>query len=183
MTTPRYSLSFSSRKNAIAGSGIGESPASQRRTVRSSRSRISRAKRRADSPDASMARRSRSAWFIRLRLPSVLPAFPERLAHVVNVLLGNALVPPPHVIQVLRIAVGRFLNGADQLGFEFAGEVRKESGHKTLSGRAGLNCPDTTKYRAYAIVGQGGVRAGNRGLMLAAVREEGRAPAMREDNG
>jgi hypothetical protein len=45
----------------MTGSGIGLSPASQRRTVRSSRNSTSRAKRRAERPDASMRLRSRSA--------------------------------------------------------------------------------------------------------------------------
>lgn len=48
--------SFRKRRTA---SGIGESPASQRRIVLSSLSRISEAKRRADRPDASIRSASR----------------------------------------------------------------------------------------------------------------------------
>jgi hypothetical protein len=130
--------------------GMGESPASQRRIVRSSRRRTSTAKRRADKPDASIAERRRSAGDTLRASADVLPA--RRLAGIERIAASLAAPVRGFIVRLLSV-IKRWVSGADAVSVVAAPSLF--ASHRRLSFQVGRDCPDTVEYRATALLVKG----------------------------
>lgn len=146
-----YLASFRNRSTA---SGIGESPASQRRTVLSSLNSTSAAKRRADKPDASIAFASRSRSDIRgdqaFRLCAGVAGDTNREAEAPDptVWAGHSACSVNVEARPVEVG-GEFVHRVGDRG------EREGCSHWGLRIRAGRDCPDTREGRASALKGNG----------------------------
>ncbi len=142
--------------------GIGESPASQRLTVRSSLKSISTAKRRALKPDASIAERRRSAPVAIVGKNVAVRALQCPHAGAVMrdlaALPANFIVHPARsVLAVDQVALNSGLDSVRAPEASSAAQVYSLPGvfHNRLRFHAGLNCPDPREYRAYVLTVKG----------------------------
>jgi hypothetical protein len=132
--------------------GIGESPASQRRIVRSSRRRTSTAKRRADRPDASIAERRTSESFTAgevVQCPVRFERDVNRLSCPVNDRHFRVGFDCSDLFGVKVDPVG----GRNHL--PLVGYKRDLKSHFPSPLGVGLHCPDEMEYRAIALCVKG----------------------------